>query len=108
MSYPSGHSAQFGNVLTPTQVKDKPRVTWEANEDALYTLVMLDPDMSARLLGRQYFEMRHWIVINIPGNSVEKGIPINILNVIVQVIKLIVCLFWEKGKKLSNILVPHH
>lgn len=78
MSYPSGHSAELGNVLTPTQVKDKPRVTWEADEDALYTLVMLDPDMPARLLGRQYFEMRHWIVINIPGNTVEKGIPIGL------------------------------
>lgn len=32
--------ADFGNQLTPTQVKDKPMVTWDAQPDAMYTLVL--------------------------------------------------------------------
>ncbi|VDN18597.1 unnamed protein product [Gongylonema pulchrum] len=30
----------FGNELTPTQVKDRPKVSWEADSNSLYTLVM--------------------------------------------------------------------
>lgn len=40
ISYPSGVSVNLGNVLTPTQVKDKPTVEWEAEAGALYTLLM--------------------------------------------------------------------
>lgn len=30
----------LGNELTPTQVKDVPHVSWEADAGSLYTLVM--------------------------------------------------------------------
>lgn len=30
----------LGNELTPTQVKDEPKVSWEADAESLYTLVM--------------------------------------------------------------------
>lgn len=38
VSYPSGVSAE-GVELTPTQVKDEPKVEWEA-EDGFYTLLL--------------------------------------------------------------------
>lgn len=40
VSYPSGVKVDLGNILTPTQVKDQPDVEWEAEKDALYTLLM--------------------------------------------------------------------
>lgn len=40
ISYPSGMNVNLGNVLTPTQVKDQPKVEWEGEDDAFYTLLM--------------------------------------------------------------------
>lgn len=40
VSYPSGVVVSEGNELTPTQVKDIPYVSWEANPDQFYTLAM--------------------------------------------------------------------
>ena len=34
------HAVNFGNVLTPTQVKDPPQVSWEADPNKFYTLIM--------------------------------------------------------------------
>lgn len=70
--YPSGAVIGLGNELTPTQVKDKPRVSWPAEKGAYYTLLFVDPDAPSR---RQptYREARHWIVMNIPECSIEKG-----------------------------------
>lgn len=31
----------FGKELTPTQVKDKPQVTWDAEKGVYYTLMMV-------------------------------------------------------------------
>lgn len=43
VSYPSGVTVSLGNELTPTQVKDVPQVSWEAEKGAYYTLLMTDP-----------------------------------------------------------------
>lgn len=40
VSYPSGVSVDFGNELTPTQVKDEPSVNWPTDSNAFYTLCM--------------------------------------------------------------------
>lgn len=40
ITYPSGAEVKLGNVLTPTQVKDVPKVKWEAEEGAYYTLLL--------------------------------------------------------------------
>lgn len=40
ISYPSGVKVELGNVLTPTQVKDEPKVEFEAEDGAFYTLLM--------------------------------------------------------------------
>lgn len=41
MSYPSGVKADFGNELTPTQVKDQPLVRWEHDPNSYYTLALV-------------------------------------------------------------------
>lgn len=38
--YPSGAQVSEGNVLTPTQVKDKPTLKWDAAPDQFYTVAM--------------------------------------------------------------------
>lgn len=72
MSFPSGVNVNFGNELTPTQVKDKPVVTWQAEKGAYYTLVMIDLDGPSRAKP-SWREDRHWLVMNIPESSVENG-----------------------------------
>lgn len=78
-------SAELGNGLTPTQIKEKPQVKWDAIDGVYYTLIMIDPDMPSRLKVKpsglermstlKYRELRQWTVMNIPGDSVERGNP---------------------------------
>ncbi|XP_061395643.1 protein D3-like [Musca vetustissima] len=70
--YHGGVNVEFGKELTPTQVKDQPEVSWEAEDGALYTLLMVDPDAPSRQ-EPSYREALHWLVINIPGNKVSNG-----------------------------------
>lgn len=70
--YPSGVSASLGNVLTPTQVKDKPTLTWDAENDAFYSLLLVDPDAPSRQ-NPKFREYLHWLVMNIPGSSIDQG-----------------------------------
>ncbi|XP_054157289.1 protein D3-like, partial [Oppia nitens] len=72
IKFRSGVEANFGNELTPTQVKDKPTVSWPSKRDVYYTLVMTDPDAPTRSnpINGQY---RHWLVINIAGLDVANG-----------------------------------
>ncbi|TKR57511.1 hypothetical protein L596_030765 [Steinernema carpocapsae] len=70
--YDSGVEVNLGAELTPTQVKNPPTVTWEANPEALYCLVLTDPDAPTRA-DPKWREWHHWIVANIPGCDVSKG-----------------------------------
>lgn len=72
VSYASGVSVNEGNELTPTQVKDIPKVEWSADGSAFYTLCMTDPDAPSRK-EPTYREWHHWLVGNIPGADVAKG-----------------------------------
>lgn len=72
VSYGSVVTANFGNVLTPTQVKDKPTIEYEAENGAFYTLLMVDPDAPSRRDPKSR-EYRHWLVMNIPGNKIDEG-----------------------------------
>lgn len=40
VTYPSNIKVQIGKVLTPTQVKDKPEIKFDAEQDAFYTICM--------------------------------------------------------------------
>ncbi|CAG0910012.1 unnamed protein product, partial [Darwinula stevensoni] len=72
VKYPSGAEVKMGNVLTPTQVKDVPQVSWNADPHSYYTLAMTDPDAPSRQ-NPKFREWQHWMVVNIPGNDVSKG-----------------------------------
>ncbi|EDW80759.1 uncharacterized protein Dwil_GK11700 [Drosophila willistoni] len=72
ISYPSGVEVDLGKELTPTQVKDQPTVTWEADAGSLYTLLLLNPAPPVRE-ELKFKELLHWAVINIPGNKVADG-----------------------------------
>ncbi|VDM36780.1 unnamed protein product [Toxocara canis] len=61
-----------GNTLTTAQIASQPTVTWETQPNAMYTLIMVDPDFPSRaspLPGQRL----HWWVINIPGSTVSSG-----------------------------------
>ena len=72
IKWPSGVTAQQGNKLTPTQVKDQPEFKFEAKPDKLYTLAMVDPDAPSRQ-EPTFREILHCMIANIPGNDVAKG-----------------------------------
>ncbi|XP_044003175.1 phosphatidylethanolamine-binding protein homolog F40A3.3-like isoform X2 [Aphidius gifuensis] len=72
VTYPSGIKVDIGKVLTPTQVKDKPEIKYDAEGDAFYTLCMTDPDAPSRK-EPIYREWHHWLVANIPGNKINDG-----------------------------------
>ncbi|XP_030562662.1 protein D2 isoform X2 [Drosophila novamexicana] len=72
VSYDNRLSVKDGDIVTPTQVMHKPVVEWMAEPDTYYTLMMVDPDAPSRSEPRLR-EFKHWLVINIPGNDVDKG-----------------------------------
>ncbi|XP_055372175.1 protein D2-like [Condylostylus longicornis] len=72
IDYGKGVIVNEGNELTPTQVKDPPKVLWPTEAGKLYTLCMTDPDAPSRE-EPTYREWHHWLVVNIPGNEVSKG-----------------------------------
>uniref|UniRef100_A0A4D5R8Y4 Phosphatidylethanolamine-binding protein 1 n=1 Tax=Scolopendra viridis TaxID=118503 RepID=A0A4D5R8Y4_SCOVI len=67
------HELKMGNVLTPTQVKDKPTyIHYPTEPGKLYTLCMTDPDAPSRK-DPKFREWHHWLVVNIPETDVSKG-----------------------------------
>lgn len=71
IKYPSGVEVDYGKELTPTQVQSLP--SFEYKDTApLYTLAMVDPDAPSRQDPKMR-EILHYLVTNIPGNSIEKG-----------------------------------
>lgn len=55
-----------GIFLTTLETRLKPKVEYNAKQNALYTLILHDPDA---VVGN-YF---HWLVVNIPGNDIKNG-----------------------------------
>ena len=62
----------MGKELTPTQVFAQPTLKWESEKDALYTVVLTDPDAPSRK-DPKYREWVHWLVLNVSGNDIDKG-----------------------------------
>lgn len=69
--YPDNKEVLF-NVLTPTDVKPQPEITWDADPNQLYTLSMLDLDAPSRQTPT-FREINHWLVVNIKGNDLSTG-----------------------------------
>jgi len=72
ITYPSKLKVNLGNILTPTQVKEQPKVEYDAEEGAFYTLLMTDPDAPSRKEPSRR-EFRHWLTVNIPGSDINEG-----------------------------------
>lgn len=72
MKYPSGVTVDLGNELTPTQVKDTPKVEWDAEKGVYYSLLMVDLDAPSRQ-NPTLREVRHWFLMNIRECFVENG-----------------------------------
>ncbi|KRT85789.1 hypothetical protein AMK59_2607, partial [Oryctes borbonicus] len=72
VTYPEGKKVNFGEELTPTQVKDPPTVNWTAAQDAYYTLAMVDPDAPSRE-NPTFRAVNHWLIGNIFGLDLESG-----------------------------------
>ena len=69
--HPDGSSKRvnLGNRFHPIEVKSAPHVWWRAEEDKLYTLLMIDADGEEK----KKYSIRHWLVINIKGNNLNTG-----------------------------------
>ncbi|XP_030383786.1 putative odorant-binding protein A5 [Scaptodrosophila lebanonensis] len=61
-----------GNLYTPMSLKFEPKLDWDADEDTYYTIVMLTPDAPSRE-NPIYRSWLHWLVVNVPGDSISKG-----------------------------------
>ncbi|KAM8705223.1 hypothetical protein ACLKA7_009648 [Drosophila subpalustris] len=72
VTYSGGLEVNGGNELTPTQVKGVPQLDWSTEPDALYTVLLTDPDAPSRKEPK-FREWHHWLVVNVPGNQVDKG-----------------------------------
>lgn len=59
-----------GNVIKPVEALDKPMVRYEADASSLWTLVLTSLDGHLMEKDKEYV---HWLVANIPGNSLDKG-----------------------------------
>lgn len=63
---------QPGMTLTPTLTSSQPTIRYEAEPGSFYTVIMNDPDSPSRS-DPKYSEFHHWLVVNIPGNDINKG-----------------------------------
>ncbi|XP_017780608.1 PREDICTED: protein D3-like [Nicrophorus vespilloides] len=63
---------KLGKELTPTQVKDVPKMTWDTCPDAYYSICMVDPDAPCRT-APSLRNWLHWLVVNIPGQCFSDG-----------------------------------
>ncbi|XP_017271628.1 39S ribosomal protein L38, mitochondrial isoform X2 [Kryptolebias marmoratus] len=69
-SQDKGSQVHFGNRLTPTEAASAPQISFDAEEDSLWTLLLTSPD--EHLLDDEA-EYVHWLVGNIPGGAVQDG-----------------------------------
>ncbi|XP_015269954.1 PREDICTED: 39S ribosomal protein L38, mitochondrial [Gekko japonicus] len=60
----------LGNLVTPTEALNPPRVIFEADEGSLWTLLFTNLDGHLCDTNMEYV---HWLVTNIPGNKIESG-----------------------------------
>ena len=61
--------AELNDTTSVGLIMDRPELEWKTEEDALYTVMIVDGGIQ-RVLPDVYF---HWLVTNIPGNAVELG-----------------------------------
>ncbi|CAG2107976.1 unnamed protein product, partial [Medioppia subpectinata] len=72
ITFPGKVAVNLGTHLTPDQTSQQPQVEWPTKCGGLYTLAMVDPDAPSRA-EPTLRNWRHWLVMNIPGNKINKG-----------------------------------
>ncbi|KAL2101849.1 hypothetical protein ACEWY4_003610 [Coilia grayii] len=63
-------AVHYGNQLPAATAAAPPKVTYEAEEGSLWTLLLTSPDEHLQDGNLEYI---HWLVGNIPGNSLSSG-----------------------------------
>ncbi|CAG2106364.1 unnamed protein product [Medioppia subpectinata] len=71
-TFPNNITVNLGAHLTPAQTSQQPAVEWPTVQCALYTLALVDPDAPSRA-DPIYRNVRHWLVMNIPGKQISYG-----------------------------------
>ncbi|KAL3265391.1 hypothetical protein HHI36_009597 [Cryptolaemus montrouzieri] len=73
--YSNGVVVKFGNKINPSEVMNKPTVSWKCNKDVFYTLIMLDPDAPSRRTPFWKYQL-HWFIGNIQDGNINNGTTI--------------------------------
>ncbi|XP_053681097.1 protein D3-like [Anopheles nili] len=68
----SGVEVSLGNELTPTEVRNRPKLCWGVEPKALYTVLMADPDAPSRS-NPEMRSWKHWMVGNVAGTDLDGG-----------------------------------
>ncbi|XP_069816838.1 phosphatidylethanolamine-binding protein 1-like [Dendropsophus ebraccatus] len=65
---------ELGQVVTPTQVQNRPTsISWEGMDSSkLYTIALTDPDAPSRKTPK-FREWHHFLVVNVKGNDISSG-----------------------------------
>lgn len=69
----SGFPCELGNKFTTRQVVNAPRWAFNSDPEAIYSLIMIDPDNLSRQKPT-VAEWLHWMVLNIPASNLTEGI----------------------------------
>ncbi|XP_011635094.1 39S ribosomal protein L38, mitochondrial [Pogonomyrmex barbatus] len=59
-----------GNVIKPSEASKAPNVTYNSEDESLWTLIMTTPDGNLTSTKNEYC---HWFIGNIPGNRLKEG-----------------------------------
>jgi len=72
VEWPDQVTVEAGNVIEVGAMKERPTLSWDAKDDDMYTVMIVDGGIE-RLLPKTYL---HWLVMNVPGSKVDEGIEV--------------------------------
>ncbi|XP_042910255.1 protein D2-like [Parasteatoda tepidariorum] len=67
-----GHEISCGEETPKPLTVNSPMLSFEAEDNSLNTLIMIDPDIP-NPENPTLANFRHWVIVNIPGNRVQDG-----------------------------------
>lgn len=60
-----------GNVLESIKTRAMPTIQYEAKENTMYTIMMVDPDIPIKDTAAEAWN--HYTIVNVPGDKVDQG-----------------------------------